>query len=218
MNTTLTSRQQQVLDFIKDYIEQKGFPPTLSEIATQLSIQPNAVRSHLLLMQNKKVLRYIPNISRGIELLNLRPAGIPIYGSAPAGHPFLSQENVLENFEVRNYISASNDVFGVYVKGDSMKDALLITGDLVFVDPKKSPRNGEIVVALVEGEPTIKRYYEENNSVILKPENKKYNPIIVQHSDESFRVLGVVMGVIRSLDKKKLDMLIDEHRSYGKPS
>ncbi len=218
MTATLTARQQEVFDFIKQYLENKGYPPTLSEIASQLSIQPNAVRSHLLLMQNKNVLRYVPNISRGIELLNQRPAGIPIYGTAPAGSPFLSQENVLENFEVRNYISASNDVFGVYVKGDSMKDALLITGDLVFVDPKKSPRNGEIVVALVEGEPTIKRYYEEDNAVVLKPENKKYNPIIIRQSDESFCVLGVVMGVIRSLDKKKLDMLIDEHRAYGKPS
>ena len=218
MRDTLTPRQQQVFDFIKQYLSNNGYPPTLADISANLSIQPNAARTHLLLMQKKNVLRYVPNISRGIELLHQKPEGIPIFGTAPAGHPFLSQENVVENFEVRNYISASNDVFGVHVKGDSMKDALLATGDLVFVDPKKLPRNGEIVVALVEGEPTIKRYYKEGSAVLLKPENKKYQPIVVRKSDENFRILGVVIGVIRSLDKKKIDMLVEEHRAYSRAS
>ncbi len=218
MTDALTPRQQEVLDYIKEYIDSHGYPPTLAEISGRFEIQPNAARQHLLLMQQKQVLRYIPNISRGIELLHQKPAGIPIYGSAPAGHPFLSQENVVDNFEVRNYISASRDVFGVYVKGDSMKGAMLITGDLVFVDPKKLPRNGEIVVAMVEGEPTIKRYYRESAAIVLKPENKKYQPIVVRKTDENFRILGVVVGVIRALDKKKLDLLIEEHRSYSRAS
>lgn len=218
MNKNLTQRQQEVFDFIQQYIEVNGYPPTLAEISEKLSIQPNAARTHLLLMQRKNVLRYVPNISRGIELLKQKRHGIPIYGTAPAGHPFLSQENVVENFEVRNYISASTDVFGVYVRGDSMKDAMLVSEDLVFVDPKKTPRNGEIVVALVEGEPTIKRYYKEANAIVLKPENKKYQPIIIQKSDDGFRILGVVIGVIRSLDKKKIDTLVEEHKAYGKAS
>ena len=142
MPTDLTPRQKQVYTFITSYLEKHGYPPTLSEISEKLKIRINAVRTHLLLMEKKKAVRYVPNISRGIELLLDKPNGIPIYGSAPAGHPFMSQENVLESFEVKKYVAASDDVFGVYVRGDSMKDAHLYTGDLLFVDPNKHPRNG----------------------------------------------------------------------------
>ena len=203
----LTSRQQMVYDFVKQFVEHNGYPPTLAEISEKLKIQPSAVRMHLLLMQKKNALRYVPNISRGIELLHQRPAGIPIYGTAPAGHPFMSQENIVDTFEVRRYISGSDDLFGIYVSGDSMKDAQLATGDLLFVDPKKDPRNGEIVVAMVEGEPTIKRYYRDGTVVKLQPENRKYKPIVVNKYDDNFKVLGVVIGMIRALDKKKIDAL-----------
>jgi repressor LexA len=214
----LTLRQQRVYNFVKQFIENNGYPPTLQEISDKLNIQPSAVRMHLLLMEKKKALRYVPNTSRGIELLRQRPAGIPVYGSAPAGHPFMSQENMVDTFEVQRYITASDDVFGIYVRGDSMKDAQLATGDLLFVDPKKEPRNGEIVVAAVEGEPTIKRYYRENSTVVLRPENKKYKPIYVSKSDENFKILGVVVGMIRALDKKKIDALIGEYNTYSKAS
>jgi repressor LexA len=207
MAAELTTRQQKVYDFVSHFLEQNGFPPTLTEISERMSIQPSAVRAHLLLMQKKHVLRYVPHTSRGIELLNAKPAGIPIYGTAPAGHPFLSQENMVDTFEVRKYISASDEIFGIYVSGDSMKDAQLHTGDLLFVDPKRHPRDGEIVVAAVEGEPTIKRYYRDADAIRLQPENKKYKPIIVSKSDENFRIMGVVMGMIRALDKRKIDAL-----------
>lgn len=209
MAADLTKRQQKVYDFVARFLEQNGFPPTLTEISERMDIQPSAARAHLLLMQKKHVLRYVPHTSRGIELLNTKPkaSGIPIYGSAPAGHPFLSQENMVDTFEVRKYISASDEVFGIYVSGDSMKDAQLHTGDLLFVDPKRHPRDGEIVVAAVEGEPTIKRYYKDADAIRLQPENKKYKPIIVSKSDENFRIMGVVMGMIRALDKRKIDAL-----------
>jgi repressor LexA len=163
-------------------------------------------------MAKKEALRYVPNISRGIELLHERPSGVPIYGSAPAGHPFMAQDNVVDTFELRRYISASEDLFGVYVRGDSMKDAQLSTGDLLFVDPKKDPRNGEIVIATVEGEPTIKRYYKEDGMIELRPENKKYKPILVHKSDENFKILGVVVGLMRAIDKKKIDALTEHVR------
>ncbi len=209
MDTPLTKKQESVHKAIRQFIEVNSYPPTLSDLAEKLKISINAVRQHILYLAKKKVLRYVPNISRGIELLDEKPSGIPIFGSAPAGHPFTSQENMVDTFEVRRYIAASDDMFGIYVQGDSMKDAQLYTGDLLFVDPKKNPRNGEIVVAAVEGEPTIKRYYKVDSSVILRPENKKYKPIQVNTSDENFKVLGVVVGMIRALDKKKLDAIMN---------
>ncbi|MFA6540054.1 MAG: transcriptional repressor LexA [Bacteroidota bacterium] len=209
----LTSAQQKVYDAILWYVNEHRIPPTLSELAEKLSIGVNAVRDHLLVLNRKQILRYVPNISRGIELLTERPEGVPIYGSAPAGHPFMSQENMVDTFEVKKYVSGSEDLFGIYVRGDSMKDAQLGTGDLLFVDPKREPRNGEIVVAAVEGDPTIKRYYRDGNSVTLQPENKKYKPIVVGRHDENFRVLGVVIGMIRALDKKRIDELTGFRRA-----
>jgi repressor LexA len=209
MDTPLTKKQELVHKAIRQFIEVNSYPPTLSDLSEKLKISINAVRQHILYLAQKKVLRYVPNISRGIELLDEKSVGIPIYGSAPAGHPFMSQENVVDTFEVKRYISASDDMFGIYVRGDSMKDAQLSTGDLLFVDPKKDPRNGEIVVAAVEGEPTIKRYYKEDGSIVLRPENKKYKPIHVSKTDENFKVLGVVVGMIRAMDKKKLDAILN---------
>jgi repressor LexA len=202
----LTTRQRKIFDFIKDFVRKRGFPPTLSEIGEKFGIQPSAVRMHLLLMEKKGVLRYVRQISRGIEILTER-RGIPIYGEAPAGHPFMSQENILDTFELRKYIAASDDMFGIIVRGDSMKEAQIMAGDVLFVDPKRVPHSGNIVVALVEGEPTIKFYREENGRIILEPANKRYTPIVVAKSDENFSIAGVVVGMVRAIDKKTIDAL-----------
>ncbi len=212
----LTPSQLRVFNSVKKYIEQHRYPPTLQEIAKELKIQFSAVRMHLLYMEKKGVLRYVPKVSRGIELLYRKPEGVPIYGSAPAGHPFSSQENIVDSFEVQRYLSSSRDVFGIYVRGDSMKGAQLASGDLLFVDPHREPRNGDIVVAAVEKEPTIKRYYREGTKVLLKPENPKYSDIEIMMSDDGFRIFGVVVGMVRALDKKKIDALTEEHRSFSK--
>lgn len=201
----LTKAQQKVLNLVKDYIEENNIPPTLAELADTLKVNLNAVRSHLLTLDRKKVLRYIPNISRGIELLNIKPKGIPIYGYVPAGVPFMSQENIVDTFEVKKYISGSDDVFGLYVRGDSMIDAHLETDDLLFVDPKVEARNGRMVVALVEGEPTVKWFERDGNSIRLVPANKKYKPIEISKNDQNFKIVGVVVGMIRSIDKKRID-------------
>jgi repressor LexA len=214
----LTPRQRKIYSLIERFIEKRGYPPTLQELSDELNINPNGVRDHLLSMHKKKVLRYIPNISRGIELLHRKPTGIPIYGSAPAGNPFLSQENIVDTFEVRKYISATEGVFGIEVRGDSMKGAQLNTGDLLFVDPRVEPRNGHIVVALVNGAPTIKRFHKDGSTIELRAENKKYPAITVDKSDDNFQIFGVVVGMIRALDKKKIDSIVDEYRSFSKAS
>ena len=208
MASPLTKAQERVLNIVRDYIEENHLPPTLSEIAERLKINVNAVRAHLLVLDRKKVLRYVPNTSRGIDLFSQKPKGIPIFGYAPAGHPFMSQENIVDTFEVQKYVSGSDDLFGVYVRGDSMKDAQLATGDLLFVDPKRDVQNGVIVVALVEGEPTIKWFYREGSMVRLVPANKKYQPIMISKYDDNFKVLGVVVGMMRALDKQRIDSMM----------
>jgi repressor LexA len=200
-----TKTQQNVLNVVREYLDNNSHPPTLSELASILRININAVRDHLLALDRKQVLRYVPNISRGIELPSLQPSGIPIYGFVPAGHPFMSQENVVDTFEVQRYISASNNVFGLYVRGDSMKDANIATGDLLFVDPDIEAKNGRMVVALVEGEPTVKWFQKEGSTISLVPANKKYKPIIVNKFDENFKIVGVVIGMIRVMDKMRID-------------
>jgi repressor LexA len=201
----LTKAQNHVLSAVKDFIRENQYPPTLSELGQTLRININAVRDHLLALERKQFLRYVPNTSRGIEIFHAKPSGIPIYGFVPAGHPFMSQENVVDTFEVQRYISASNNVFGLYVRGDSMKDANIATGDLLFVDPDVEAKNGRMVVALVEGEPTVKWFQKEGSTISLVPANKKYKPIIVNKHDENFKIVGVVVGMIRALDKTRID-------------
>lgn len=201
----LTKAQNRVLSAVKDFIRENQYPPTLSELSQALHIHINAVRDHLLVLDRKQTLRYVPNTSRGIEILHTKPSGIPIYGFVPAGHPFMSQENVVDTFEVQRYISASNNVFGLYVRGDSMKDADIATGDLLFVDPDVEAKSGRMVVALVEGEPTVKWFQKDGSTISLVPANKKYKPIVVNKHDENFKIVGVVVGMIRAMDKLRID-------------
>ncbi|MCK9408184.1 MAG: transcriptional repressor LexA [Bacteriovoracaceae bacterium] len=205
----LTTRQAEIYRAICDSFSERGLPPTLQELATKFGFNVNAAKEHVLTLVKKGYVKYTPHISRGIELLQKKPAGIPVYGFVPAGHPFMSQENLAETFvNVENYLTASRDLFGVYVKGDSMIEAEIGTGDLLFVDPKQEPKNGRIVVALVEGEPTVKWFEQDGNTVRLVPANKKYKPIVIDRHDENFKVVGVVVGMIRALDKKRIDEML----------
>lgn len=211
----LTTRQAEIYGAIRDSFTERGLPPTLQELATKFGFHVNAAKDHVLTLVKKGYIKYTPHISRGIELAHTQGPGIPVYGFVPAGHPFMSQENLAETFvNIERYLTASRDLFGVYVKGDSMIDAEIGTGDLLFVDPVQEPKNGRIVVALVEGEPTVKWFERDGNTVRLVPANKKYTPIVVNRHDENFKIVGVVVGMIRALDKKR----IDEMRKYRKVS
>ncbi|MFA5833260.1 MAG: transcriptional repressor LexA [Bacteroidota bacterium] len=205
----LTKRQAEIYQAICDSFRERGLPPTLQELATTFGFNVNAAKDHILTLIKKGYIKYTPNISRGIEVIHKKPTGIPVFGFVPAGHPFMSQENLAETFvNVEHYLTASKDVFGVYVKGDSMIEAEIGTGDLLFVDPKQEPKNGRIVVALVEGEPTVKWFEKDGNTIRLVPANKKYQPIIVDQHDENFKIVGVVIGMIRALDKKRIDEVL----------
>ncbi len=205
----LTAAQRRVYDWIVDYIDRMNMSPTLAEIADGLGYRHvSSMLVHIHALHKKGYIKRHPNIARGIEILGRKSDDIPVYGYVPAGHPFLSDENIVDNFQLRKYISAPKSVFGLYIRGDSMRDAALYEGDLVFVDPTKDPQNGEIVVAMVNGEPTVKRYYRENGTITLKPENKKYAPIFIQVQSEQFRFIGTVIGLIRRIDKRRIDQIV----------
>lgn len=208
----LTKTQEKVLRVIRGYIHENHLPPTSAELAKILKMSPNGARDHVLALARKKVIRYTPGIARGIELLK-SSTGIPILGSVPAGVPFYSQENIVETFETRKYLSGSDDVFGLYVRGDSMIDAGLATGDLVFIDPKEQVRKNRMVVALVEGEPTLKWYKQDGNIITLQPANKKYKPIVISKNDERFQIVGVVIAHLSSKDKLRLDSAMNKKKA-----
>jgi repressor LexA len=204
----LTAAQKRVYDWIVDYIDRMNMSPTLAEIADGLGYRHvSSMIVHINALAKKGFIKRHPNIARGLEVIRRRPTAIPVYGYVPAGAPFLSDENIVDNFELRRYISAPSNVFGLYVRGDSMRDAALYEGDLLFVDPTKEPQNGEIIVALVNGDPTVKRYYRENGTITLKPENSKYTPIVVHAQSEQFRCIGTVIGLIRRIDKRRIDQI-----------
>ncbi len=207
ISSDLTQAQRRVLSTILEYVAENNLPPTLSELSETLEVSINAVRDHVLLLSKKKVINYTPHVSRGIEIIQAKTKGIPIYGSVPAGHPFMSQENIVDSFEIQKYLSSPKDIFGLYVKGDSMIDTGLFTGDLVFVDPNETVKKNRMVVALVEGEPTLKWFKQEGSTITLLPANKKYKPIVISKNDEQFKILGVVVGHISSIDKLRLDKI-----------
>ncbi len=205
----LTGAQQRVYDWIVGYLNRANMSPTLAEIAEGLGYRHvSSMIVHINALVKKGFIKKHPNIARGIEIIGPKPWSIPIFGTVPAGYPFLSDENIVDNFELKRYISAPPNVFGLYIRGDSMRDAALYEGDLVFVDPTKNPQNGEIVVALVNGEPTVKRYYRENGTVMLKPENKKYSSIIINTHSEQLKIIGTVIGLIRRIDKRRIDAIL----------
>ncbi len=206
----LTKRQKQILDFIIENIDGYGFPPSVSEIQDRFSFRsPNAVQDHLAALERKKYISRHPHKSRGIEVLihktkqesvNGNTAEIPIIGRVAAGLPVLAQENLEGTLAVDKIIVKNpNNVFALRVKGDSMVNAGIFSGDFVLVRQQPNANQGEIVVALVEDEATVKRFYKENNQIRLQPENENMSPIIVNPKDKNIRIIGKVEGVIRKI-------------------
>lgn len=207
----LTKRQKQILDFIIKNTGIYGFPPSISEIQENFSFKsPNAVQDHLAALERKKYISRHPHKSRGIEILihknnrqensNINTTEIPIVGRVTAGSPILAQENLEGTLAVdKSIIRNSNNVFALRVQGDSMINAGILDGDFVLVHQQPMANQGEIVVALIEDETTVKRFYKEKNRIKLQPENENMSPIVVDPKDKNISILGKVEGVIRKV-------------------
>jgi repressor LexA len=209
----LTKRQAQTLDFIRQSIEERGYPPTLREIGESMGIRStNGVNDHLRALERKGYLRREDMKSRALRLVSQEPEPsanldenlleIQVLGRVAAGLPLLAEENeVVDTVRIdRMMVRGGRDVFGLRVQGDSMVDAGILNGDYIFVRKQASADRGDIVVALIGDEATVKYYFPEKDYVRFQPANDQMAPILVRATD--FRptmLLGIVVGVYRRM-------------------
>jgi len=196
----LTKRQQEIFEFIKRYLRQHGYPPTVRDIGKAVGLTSSStVHAHLANLEKAGLLRRDPSKPRAIELLVDRvkraagPGGLPLVGQVAAGQPVLAEENIEEYVPVPEIAGGDRGDYVLRVSGDSMKDAGILEGDHVVVRPQDSADNGEIVVALVEDEATVKRYFKESDHIRLQPENEAMEPI----RSRDVQILGQVVGLCR---------------------
>jgi len=221
MRSKLTSTQEDVLSFLKHFLLEKGFPPTLREIASHFGLRgPKAPQKTLQILEKKGYIRRVPGGSRAIEMLKyvdrdgrhgrstqrLSTGGlpyatlsIPIVGRVRAGEPILAVENIEGYINLDRSLVSSDDVFLLRVQGDSMIDAHIQDGDFALVKPQPNAENGEIVVALIEDEATIKRIFKKRDLIRLEPANPNMEPIIVRKGEKRVTIVGKVVGIFRKL-------------------
>ncbi|KAE8176799.1 transcriptional repressor LexA [Photobacterium carnosum] len=201
----LTPRQQQVFDLIKTKIDDFGMPPTRAEIARELGFRSaNAAEEHLKALARKGVLEIIPGASRGIRLLIADDAadekGLPLIGRVAAGEPILAQEHVEAHYEVDPSLFKPRADFLLRVNGMSMKNIGIMDGDLLAVHKTQDVHNGQVVVARVDDEVTVKRLDKQGAKVLLHAENEEFSPIEVNLEHQSLTIEGIAVGVIRTAD------------------
>lgn len=203
MKKSLTDRQRRIFEFIRTRIVDHGGSPTIREIGTQFKISStNGVRSHLTALIQKGYLKKSEFISRGLELVDSLSSSVgrlPIVGSVPAGIPIDAIENVDGEVAMDLSFVPSGESFCLNVTGDSMKDAGILDGDIVIVKKQATANKGEIVVALINGEATVKRYFPEKSRIRLQPENDDFEPIIVDRNSGEFSLCGKVVSLIRKM-------------------
>jgi repressor LexA len=212
----LTKRQQEIFDFIRKYSAKYGYPPTVRDIGKAVGLASSStVHAHLANLEKIGLLRRDPSKPRAIELLDramdnmdramgtamgsvrniVRPDGLPLVGSVAAGQPILAEENVEEYVSVPEAAGGSSGEYLLRVRGDSMRNVGIMEGDLVVVRPQDTARDGEIVVALLGEEATVKRFFREPDHIRLQPENEMLEPI----RSKEVKVLGRVVGLLRSM-------------------
>jgi len=194
----LTKRQQQVLDMIRDFIEEYSMPPTRVEIADAMGFRSaNAAEDHLKALLNKGAIEMYAGASRGIRIVESEEQGLPVIGQVAAGNPILAEENIEEHYQMDAAIFYPAADYLLRVKGMSMRDVGILNGDLLAVHRTQDVRSGQIVVARLGDEVTVKRFRRRGNKVRLMPENSNFKPIEVDLRDEELTIEGLAVGVIR---------------------
>jgi repressor LexA len=194
----LTQRQQQVLDFVRQHISDTGYPPTRADIAQRLGFKSaNAAEEHLKALARKGAIEMVAGASRGIRLPE--SAGIPIIGRVAAGNPILAEANIEDYCDLPPTFFKPHADFFLMVRGDSMIDIGILDGDLLAVHSTSIAKTGDIVVARIEDEVTVKRLHRTNQKhlVQLLPENADYEPITVDLREQAFTIEGLSVGILR---------------------
>jgi repressor LexA len=197
----LTKRQKQIYDLIKDKIKDTGMPPTRAEIANFFGFKSaNAAEEHLKALAKKGYIEMLAGTSRGIRLVeeHLEKEGLPLIGRVAAGEPILAQEHIEEHYKIDGDLFHPAADYLLRVNGESMKDIGILDGDLLAVHQTTDVKNGQVVVARVEDEVTVKRFKREGNIVYLHAENEDFSPIKVDLTSQEFNIEGIAVGIIRS--------------------
>lgn len=202
MMRPLTARQAEILELIRDTIISTGMPPTRAEIAKQLGFRSaNAAEDHLKALAKKGFIEMLPGTSRGIRLteeLTEQDTGLPLVGKVAAGSPILAMEHVDRHVNVDPLMFSPSADFLLKVEGESMKDIGILDGDLLAVHKTQTARDGQVVVARVEDDVTVKRLERKGSQVILHAENQDFSPIEVDLNYQEFAIEGLAVGVIRN--------------------
>ncbi|MEQ1661573.1 MAG: transcriptional repressor LexA [Thiobacillus sp.] len=193
----LTPRQQEILNLIREWIETTGLPPTRMEIAQHFGFSsPNAAEQHLKVLAKKGALDLVPGTSRGIRLKG--DGGVPLIGQVAAGSPILAQENIERHYQFDPAMFSPRADYLLKVRGMSMKDIGILDGDLLAVHRSAEAKTGQVVVARIGDEVTVKRFQQRGHTVQLMPENTDFQPIVVDLKRQELVIEGVAVGVIRS--------------------
>ncbi|OWZ82855.1 transcriptional repressor LexA [Natranaerobius trueperi] len=209
-----SKKPMKIYNFIKDYIKNKGYPPTVREICKGVGLSSTStVHLHLSTLEKEGYIRRDSTRPRTIEVLNNSEINhennnvfgrnneeetihAPVVGQVTAGKPILAEENVVDHFPIPKHLGRGKDVFMLQIVGDSMMEAGIYDSDFVIVNRQSTANNGEIVVALLDNEATVKRFYKEKNNVRLQPENEAYSPILTR----DVQILGKVIGLFRNIE------------------
>ncbi|MFZ5622053.1 MAG: transcriptional repressor LexA [Pseudomonadota bacterium] len=193
----LTPRQTEILDLIRESIAERGSPPTRAEIAAAFGFRsPNAAEEHLKALARKGAIELLPGSSRGIRLLE--EPGLPVVGRVAAGSPILAEQHIEQHYEVDPRVFQPRAHYLLRVRGMSMRDAGILDGDLLAVHRTSEARNGQVVVARVEDEVTVKRFQQRGSQVQLLPENPDFEPIHVDLRRQSLVIEGLGVGILRT--------------------
>lgn len=205
MYEDLSQKQIEILYFIKNEIQRKGYPPSVREICSGVNLKSTStVHSHLEKLEEKGYIRKDPTKPRAIEILDRdedylfapkKTVDIPIIGKVTAGQPILAVENIQETFPIPLDIAEKGPIFMLEIQGESMIGAGILDGDYVLVKQQNSAENGDIIVALLDDEATVKRFFKEKNCIRLQPENEAISPIFTK----DVKILGKVIGLYRAI-------------------
>lgn len=199
MSDSKHGKQEEILEFIKMQLLDKGYPPSVREICSAVGLRSTStVHGHLERLERKGYIRRDPTKPRAIEVIDIvsrkEMINIPVVGTVTAGQPILAVENIEDTFTIPiNFVKSKSELFMLSISGESMIDAGILDGDKVIIQKASTAENGEIVVALIGNEATIKRFYKEKDYIRLQPENKNMEPIIVNDC----KIIGKIVGLYR---------------------